>query len=99
MTTKVSIQCPPDSHWNLSIRTEDKRHENDNHNMPAAWADAAGVVPVVLDPGSEYSTYLTSTRRIVVEEVERVVAEVEDAKAPEDEFEPAADAPAKEIVA
>jgi hypothetical protein len=68
MTTKVTVQCPKDSHWDIKVSTQDKMNDPRARLSADLWVNLTTVV--VLKPTESYEAYVHSTRRIVIEEVE-----------------------------
>lgn len=66
MTTKVTITCQEDSHWDLKVITQDL---SVGDNGGKEWANGA---ERVLGPGQTANDlYVWDTRRFVIEEVSR----------------------------
>jgi len=62
MTTKVTITCQENSHWDLKVTTQDKIHINGAEE----WSDTSSIV---LGPGEiAENIYVYDTRRYLVEE-------------------------------
>lgn len=78
MTTKVTITCQENSHWNLRITAQDKTMlDPDVHPSNTTlefWTNASYQSPIILEPGESTEKdhlYVHSTRRYIVEEVDR----------------------------
>lgn len=73
MTTKVTITCQENSHWDLKVTTQDKIHlDPDVHPNGAegGWSNSA---TLVLGPGASVENlYVWDSRRFLVEEQVRV---------------------------
>lgn len=64
MTTKVTITCQTDSHWDLRVVTQDKGPDG-------FWYENPYIAPIVLGPGEsteQLHMYVHDSRRYIVEE-------------------------------
>lgn len=67
MTTRVKLECPDNSHWHVLVEIQDQHWnpvkkvlENDHRTTDG----------FILKQGESRETYITSTRRILLTEVE-----------------------------
>lgn len=69
MTTHVVIECPQASHWHVQVTTQDQLFDPKSQKMvPGEWVRAGK--PVVLKQGEKHETYITSSRRLIIDEIE-----------------------------
>lgn len=79
MTTKVTITCQENSHWDLSVQAQDKIHlDPDVHPDGVTGSWSSNYQPIVLGPGeSTKELYVHDSRRYIVEEKVREVKKTE----------------------
>lgn len=65
MTTRVVIECPAESHWKLNVTIEDQVFDHTAGKMTDEYRTAD---TFTLAPTEKRETYLTSSRRMRVEE-------------------------------
>lgn len=69
MTTKVDISCPDNSHWNVRVSVQDQVYDPDKQIMTPEWRETQSHV---IAPGGRLDgLYLTSSRRVLLEEIAR----------------------------
>ena len=68
MTTKVRITCPDNSHWDIKVTIEDQVFSFETQKMTDEWRS---VNTITLKPTESHETYVHSSRRLTVEQVER----------------------------
>lgn len=70
MTTKVQITCPDNSHWHVKFEVQDLVYDHDKQRMTDEWKTVESHTRV-LKQGEQAETYLTSSRRLILTEVEK----------------------------
>jgi hypothetical protein len=67
MTTKVKVECPDSSHWHVRIEIQDNRWDPVKKEISGEFSLFDSFI---LKPGDSRETYITSTRRLMISEVE-----------------------------
>ena len=67
MTTRVKLECPDSSHWHVKVEIRDRVYDFEAKRMTDDWTLAESFV---LKQGDSREVYITSTRKLSVEEVE-----------------------------
>jgi hypothetical protein len=65
MTTKVVIACPDHGHWHVKVEVRDQVYSHETKAMTNDWSLADSFV---LKQGESKETYITSTRKLIIEE-------------------------------
>ena len=68
MTTKVILLCPDTSHWAVKASVQDRVFSFDAQKYTDEWREADSFI---LNPAEQRETYVHSSRRIMIMEVER----------------------------
>lgn len=69
MTTKVKLECPDNSHWHVKVEVRDRVWDFEKQVMTDDWSLADSFV---LKQTESREVYITSTRKLTVEEIEPV---------------------------
>lgn len=67
MTTKVKLECPDNSHWHVKVEIEDKKYNFDSQQYEDLWRVSESFV---LKQTESRETYIHSSRRLIVSEIE-----------------------------
>lgn len=70
MTTKITITCQQDSHWDLKVITQDFVKNQSDPNS-GGWESHPIIIPQKLGPGDTAHLHVWDTRRYIIEEGER----------------------------
>lgn len=68
MTTKVQVTCPDNSHWHVKVTVRDQLYDpKSGKYVPEQFTKAE---TFILKQGEAREVYITSSRSLVIEEVE-----------------------------
>lgn len=67
MTTKVKLECPDNSHWHIKVEIQDKKYNHDSGVREDLWRTSE---TFVLKQTESRETYIHSSRRLIVEELD-----------------------------
>lgn len=67
MTTKVKLECPDNSHWHAKVEVQDNKWDPEKQELTGEFVTTQ---EIVLKQGEKHETYITSTRRLLISEME-----------------------------